>query len=514
MRIAIVLLLSLLLCSLRPILPFPASLPHNAASDAKKMSSIASGTSSAADLLTASLQAHKSGDYQAALEGYNSLLSLSLNPSTASAICSNAGAIFMAQGDYAVAKEYFEKGIMAQPDNPQSHFNLAVILTSKLGLHLEALQHLETAADLGYDAAKVNHLKGNALQDLGRTEEASQCYTIAESTATVAAADLNSASRPSPKPFSSSTATTIDEDMLASLRSKFGGIKIGDIIDGVESGGQIYSMRCLSTRPLLFYIKALVSESECEYITARARGSLQRSEIMGGSTKYISEDAATTASNQSDDPYRLSFNSWLPQDEVLLDIQARISALTGLNPVFMRQHSEELQVVRYPAGGRFKVHHDSSKFHPRLLTALFYLNTPPKYDNLAESGGTWFPFVSSDSTVDQLSSSTLYTVEEAITSALSLSPKSSRILDFDSFESERKTQQGAVIVPSKGDAVLFFNHLLDNSSFPLDVAAVHAGLPVRSTTFTGDDSATLSSSKEEYQDSLIEKWVANYWVTF
>ena len=51
-----------------------------------------------------------------------------------------------------------------------------------------------------------------------------------------------------------------------------------------------------------------------------------------------------------------------------------MAALTGLPRRFVRAHSEELQVVRYGRGGRFKAHHDSSAFHPRLLTALFYLN--------------------------------------------------------------------------------------------------------------------------------------------
>ena len=89
-----------------------------------------------------------------------------LNPQTASTICSNAGAIAMSVGDYALARDWFTKGIDVMPDNPTTHYNLAITLTSKLNEHEEALYHLEKAANLGYDAIKVKHLKG-ILQDLG-----------------------------------------------------------------------------------------------------------------------------------------------------------------------------------------------------------------------------------------------------------------------------------------------------------------------------------------------------------
>ena len=71
--------------------------------------------------------------------------------------------------------------------------------------------------------------------------------------------------------------------------------------------------------------------------------------------------------------------------------------LKGIPSGYLKEKSEELQVVRYPESGRFKVHHDSSSFHPRLLTALFYLNDVGEgkeisAENLHVSGGTWFPF--------------------------------------------------------------------------------------------------------------------------
>jgi len=475
------------------------------ASPAKKASM--SGLS-AAELLNAALTAHKSGDYQSALVGYNSLLSMPLTPSAASTICSNAGAILMALGDYSSAKEYFEKGIKSQPDNPQSHFNLAVILTSKLSLHTEALEHLNIAADLGYDKSKILHLKGNVLQDLGRSEEASECYATAESEATV-----------SPEQSGSKLSSHIREEALVAVREKLGHCMPGDVISA-ELEGRMYSMRCISKRPLLFYVKSLVSDSECDFIVEKSRGTLQRSEVMGGSVTYSptekAEETVSEAANISD-PFRLSYNAWLPQEDMLLNIQARISALTGLSSNYVRQHSEELQVLRYPAGGRFKVHHDSSKFHPRLLTALFYLNTLP--DSLLSStpksvsGGTWFPY--SSSTSEQLLSCPS-TTEDAIVHALSLAPEESSIRAFE--EVDANEGHGALILPSKGDAIVFFNHMLDDDH-PIDPSAVHAGLPllfsaVPSSSSSADSTTANNDQERALPDFKIEKWVANYWITF
>ena len=43
-------------------------------------------------------------------------------------------------------------------------------------------------------------------------------------------------------------------------------------------------------------------------------------------------------------------------------------------PLELVQRSEDLQVVHYTAQQSFGMHHDSSAFQPRLLTAFYYLN--------------------------------------------------------------------------------------------------------------------------------------------
>ena len=91
-------------------------------------------------LLTSTLTHHKNGDLEQAMTGYKTLLDYDLNAQTISTICSNAGAIAMSFGDYSLARDWFKRGVRAMPDNPTTHYNLAITLTSKLYEHEEALK--------------------------------------------------------------------------------------------------------------------------------------------------------------------------------------------------------------------------------------------------------------------------------------------------------------------------------------------------------------------------------------
>ena len=76
-------------------------------------------------------------------------------------------------------------------------------------------------------------------------------------------------------------------------------------------------------------------------------------------------------------------------------------------------YKKDLQVVHYTEGGQFKVHHDSSSFHPRLLTSLFYLNSP----SISNGGGeTWFPFAKSSLNLpeEEITEDSLETTKNAI----------------------------------------------------------------------------------------------------
>ena len=201
--------------------------------------------------------------------------------------------------------------------------------------------------------------------------------------------------------------------------------------------------------------------------------------------------------------YRSSYQAWLHADEVAVALQKRLAAITGLPYNLFQQKSEELQVVKYDGGGQFKVHHDSSMFHPRLLTALLYLNDVPTVCQ----GGTWFPFAASrgPQTQDQ---SDPTTIEEAIAMSLQFQPDDS--VNGTSVDG----LPGLIVTPKQGDAIIFFNHLLSGA---LDPLAVHAGLPVVVSDSLNNkpvDASHQNEGQESVQEGAapIQKWIANYWV--
>jgi prolyl 4-hydroxylase len=133
-----------------------------------------------------------------------------------------------------------------------------------------------------------------------------------------------------------------------------------------------------------------------------------------------------------------------------LRIQQLISKLTGIPKNYFLHKTEEMQVVKYNINEQFKIHHDSSNFHSRLLTALLYLNDVPEVNG----GETWFPFTGNRRSFD-------YDIEKAIELGL-------KIVNSGDIS-------GIKVKPNQGDAIIFFNLL---PSGELDSSAVHAGMPV------------------------------------
>ena len=116
-------------------------------------------------------------------------------------------------------------------------------------------------------------------------------------------------------------------------------------------------------------------------------------------------------------------------------------------------NSNPNQVVHYDAEATFGMHHDSSAFHPRFLTAFYYLNEP-------DSGGeTAFPAADG-----------------------AMSPAEAMGL-----REPAAAGVGLVVTPKRGDALLFYNH---DEAGAIDPLAVHAGCRVLDG----------------------EKWGANHWV--
>jgi hypothetical protein len=180
------------------------------------------------------------------------------------------------------------------------------------------------------------------------------------------------------------------------------------------------------------------------------------------------------------EPYRQSVNAWLSRDDVLVQMQSRVAILAGLPLSYVQMMSEDLQVIRYDSQGQFRLHQDSSQFHPRLLTALVYLHSLTDEEEQA-GGETWFPFAPGRKDRNENEES-LRSIDEAMNSV------QEEIQDEQRFP-ERRPTKGLAVSPRRGKALLFFNHLPDGR---IDPAALHSGRKLLSGT----------------------KWAANYWIKF
>lgn len=66
----------------------------------------------------------------------------------------NEGVDHLVQGHYAVAKDFFDKAIAANPNLAEAHFNLGVSLDGD-GKHPEATESFKKAAQLGSSNSKI-----------------------------------------------------------------------------------------------------------------------------------------------------------------------------------------------------------------------------------------------------------------------------------------------------------------------------------------------------------------------
>lgn len=444
------------------------------------------------------LKLHKDGDVLAALPLYEQCLQErnSLNGNIISMLASNAGSIYMSFGEYEKAALKFEIAIEATPEKEESHFNYAIVLNSKLGDNGKALKHCAKAMQLNPNYYKAYHLMGNILQDLGRPEKADAYFVKAENIA---------------------KSLGVEDPSLVRLPAQVGldlnslwMFQKADVNKSYEIpvplpqhqkyGRTSFTATCLSIRPLVFEIPLLLNEQECNHIKSTATPKLEHSHVMGSKVNSAVGDTESNA-----EPYRSSYNAWLPLDPILVSLQERIALVTSLPLQYISLKSEELQVVKYETGGQFKMHHDSSAFNPRLLTALIYLQDGTETgeittnsnedgtcpDSITNGGETLFPFANTN-TCDEWSN---WTVDDALL-YLSQQPTgrnlqkscttSSSVCDNDK-DKEEKESVGLAVKPSQGKAIIFFNHQADGSVDPL---AVHSGSKlVRGT-----------------------KWIANYWV--
>lgn len=457
----------------------------------------ADGCQSLAQRVTNALENHKIGLLDEAIVLYENVLP-ELTGKLASTLHSNVGSIYMNRGENDRARDHFALAVEAEPDNASAHFNLAVILTSKFEVHGKAIKHCGTALKLDPSMYKALHLMGNILQNLGKDIEAERYFVMAENLARELTEQTVQAA-PNDEDNESELGWARFKIMDAKLGEEFAIQKSELAVDyaGAEHDGN-YRLICISERPLVFRIPQFVTHEESDHIIGRADKQLKKSFVMGGQTSVadqpssvqVTDDGNAVKDIDTSQLYRSSYNAWLHPDELATQLQQRLADLTGFPLQLFHQKSEELQVVKYEIGGQFKVHHDSSAFHPRLLTALLYLNDVPE----GSGGETWFPFAGERREFN-------LTVEEAISSALEAhesshaaptSPSNIQLADTECHD-DGTSQMGLYVQPIRGDAIIFFNHLPSGS---VDPSAVHAGLPI----------------KHSLKSKNIEKWIANYWV--
>ena len=371
----------------------------------------------------------------------------------------NRGAILLSKEQNTAAKEAFMYAIQIEPSDINAHFNLAVLLTSKLSEHVLAIRHIGIVLKKEPNNHKALHLLSNIMQSIGRKEDSEKYLKMAELAASTSQLlhndDINNTSKRQDWRNWSKGLTHISQ------------ANIGDVIqfDTMDFERTI-SMECISEHPLLFRVQNFLASTEVASIIQRASQHLDNSFVTGG---------------DNSDSYRTSLNAWLTPDDLLYDIQNRIGNVLGMNEsekTSLRASAEDFQVIKYSQGGQFKVHHDSSSFHPRFMTVLIYLNTLTDIDN---GGGTWFPYT--DGTSNSFYDDEINNIKNANYKALNYYEKCYE--NGKQFVIDCKNSH--VEFPVEGNAVIIFNHLPTGE---LDPRAVHAGLPVGINDV---------------------KWAANYW---
>lgn len=146
------------------------------------------------------------------------------------------------------------------------------------------------------------------------------------------------------------------------------------------SGIPLPAQYATPVQDMYYEIPGFLTAAECDAIMAYASSRLTKSAVLN--------DAGTESMYHDQ---RVSFQTWIPIEQpVVQKLAAKAHDLTG-RPY---SHFEHVQVVKYPAGGRYDPHYDScdriakstcQERNPRLWTVLVYLN-----DDF-QGGGTRFP---------------------------------------------------------------------------------------------------------------------------
>lgn len=217
-------------------------------------------------------------------------------------------------------------------------------------------------------------------------------------------------------------------------------------------------------------------------------GEISLTECMEGDHVVLDRYMKKLENNHPRYRTRLSQQTWLTmtgsKDVVLRDIQERVIQLTKLPRIFV-ERSEELQVVQYGIHGHYHAHYDSSRDNNasiriccrnagggndtncslcRFLTILYYLNDVPR------GGETAFPVA-----------------DEEIFNQTEFHEKDLSNLSTHCYDAN------IVVRPTRGTAIMWYNHVVDNVTGLLgtqDERSLHGGCDVLEG----------------------HKWIANNWI--
>lgn len=301
---------------------------------------------------------HQEGNLDAALKSYRECLALQPIP----AVHNNVAAIQLSQGHKRAAEESWRQAVSLKPDYAEAHYNLAVLLSEsgQEGSLEEAASHCELALAHKDGYVQAHHLMGNIRMSQGGVDDAATWYARAEK---LAGESAGAGAATGAAPARGSAAADASE-------FRWEGVEVGHVRRLQLPDGTSWTMETLSLRPLSFLVRDFLSDAECTRLVELALPQLKTSLVMGNAT----------ASERTSESVFLG----AAEDELLPELQRRLAALAQL-PLGRVQASEDLQVVHYTEGATFGMHHDSSSFLPRVLTAFYYLN------DVAEGGETAFP---------------------------------------------------------------------------------------------------------------------------
>jgi len=258
-----------------------------------------------------------------------------------------------------------------------------------------------------------------------------------------------------------------------------------------------FQVERVASRPHIFVLRGLISESEC------------RDLIQAAADRMETAETAATASGSSNNKRRKNCRvAWLSNDRadglvghLAVAVGRLVLSSAAASSSSRSMHStdaggagyEDMQVVHYTAGGEYVPHHDG---HGRAVTVLYYLT---------HAGETWFPLATTTGD-DGAKDGRPRSREEALRRAESRAPGWDGVLLTsrgapetatsvnDGSSSQNNSTHNSQVFIQAGDAVVFYNYYCcsddgDDHPASMDWTALHAGIPV----------------------AAPEKWIANHW---